>query len=228
MPPVPLSQGVARGYITLAPSAPGASHGSSCPNVLHANARPDYAVHSQDSVPPGKASREASICALRRTLTPERGRNLSKVHILQVDQRQENIDELEAGIAVGRTVEDWQMPKDSKPSDLVVWYAAGQQKYIALGWVDAIPLEVTEGPGPYRGTVARMTWIEPSVDRKKVIADCGIDGGVQSYQTIDDQSVPGFLESLGLPHLTASMRLQQLCPRCHQLKSLTGVCGNCD
>jgi hypothetical protein len=94
--------------------------------------------------------------------------------------------------------------------------------------VNATPLEATEGPGPYRGPAAHMAWIKPPADRKKVIADCGIDGGVQSYQTLEDQSVPGFLESLGLSHLTPSLRLPQLCPRRYQLKSLTGVCGNCD
>jgi hypothetical protein len=78
-----------------------------------------------------------------------------------VDRNPENIAELEDGIAAGRTVDDWQMPKGAKPGDLVIWYAAGQQKYIARGWVDAIPTEVREGPGPYRGPVAGMEWIEP-------------------------------------------------------------------
>jgi len=44
----------------------------------------------------------------------------------------------EAGVA-GRTVDDWQMPKASKPGDPVIWYAAGRREYIARGWVDAIP-----------------------------------------------------------------------------------------
>jgi hypothetical protein len=94
--------------------------------------------------------------------------------VLRVDQRLENTNELRAGVAAGRTVDDWQMPKGSKRGDLVMWYAVERQQYIARGWVDAIPTEVKEGPGPYRGPVSGMKWIEP-VDRRKVINDCSID-----------------------------------------------------
>jgi hypothetical protein len=45
------------------------------------------------------------------------------------------------------------------------------------------PAEVREDPGPYRGPIAGIERIEPRVDRRKVITDCGIDGGVESYQT---------------------------------------------
>jgi hypothetical protein len=151
---------------------------------------------------------------------------LSKVHILQVDQSPENIAELEAGIAVGRTRDDWQMPKGSQPDDLVIWYASGQQKYIAMGRVHAFPVAVTEGPGPYRGPVAHMERIGP-VDRKKVISNCGVDGGVESYQTVNDVSAEGFLKSLGLSHLVSRLKLPQLCPACHQYMPLTRVCDNC-
>jgi hypothetical protein len=72
-----------------------------------------------------------------------------------------------------------------------------------------------------------MEWIEPPVDRKKVIRDCGLDGGVESYQTVDDGLVADFLESLGLSHLTPRLRLGQLCPTCHQLMPPTGVCDYC-
>jgi hypothetical protein len=122
---------------------------------------------------------------------------LAKVHVLQVDRKPENIAELEAGVSAGRTVSDWQMPKDSRPGDLVIWYAAGRQEYVALGWVDDIPVMVKEGPGPYRGKVGRMESIKP-VDRRKVIGDCGLDGGVESYQTVDEGVVADFLDSLGL------------------------------
>ncbi|HEX9359325.1 MAG TPA: hypothetical protein VF933_36630 [Streptosporangiaceae bacterium] len=71
-----------------------------------------------------------------------------------------------------------------------------------------------------------MEWIEP-VDRRKVIRDCGFDGGVESYQTVEDELVVGFLQSLGLSHLTRGLRLAQLCPTCHQVMPLTGVCDNC-
>ena len=149
-----------------------------------------------------------------------------KVHVLQVDRNPANIAELEAGIAAGCTVGDWQMPKDAKPGDLVIWYAAGHQKYIARGWVDAIPTQVREGPGPYRGPVAGIERIE-RVDRKKVITDSGIDGGVESYQTVEDEFAAGFLKSLNLSHLIPRLRLAQLCPTCHQVMPVTGVCDNC-
>jgi hypothetical protein len=151
---------------------------------------------------------------------------LIKVHVLQVDQNPENIAELTAGVTVGRTVDRWQMPKGAKPGDFVIWYAAGRQQYIALGRVDEVPAEVNEGPGPYRGPVAGMCWIE-AVDRKKVIRDCGFDGGVESYQTVDDGIVANFLKSVGLSHLTPRLRLPKLCPTCHQVMPLTGICDNC-
>lgn len=154
-------------------------------------------------------------------------RTLIKVLVLQVDQKPGNIAELKAGVAAGRTVDDWQMPKGSGPGDLVIWYAAGRQQYIAQGWVDAIPTEVREGHGPCRGPVAGMEPIEPPVDRRKVIRDCGFDGGVESYQTVDDGLVVDFLRSLGLSHLTPRLRLAPLCPTCHQVMPLTGVCDNC-
>jgi len=62
-----------------------------------------------------------------------------RVHVLQVDRNGDNVDELNDGIAAGRTVSDWQMPKGAKPGDLVIWYAAGEQKYMARGRVDASP-----------------------------------------------------------------------------------------
>jgi hypothetical protein len=153
-------------------------------------------------------------------------RALAKVHVLQVDRKPENTAELAAGVAAGRTVDDWQMPKDSRPGDLVIWYAAGRQEYIALGWVDDIPVMVKEGPGPYRGKVGRMESIKP-VHRRKVIRDCGLDGGVESYQTVDEGLVANFLDSLGLSHLTPRLRLAQLCPTCNQVMPLTGICDNC-
>src|SRR5260370_12145430 len=99
-----------------------------------------------------------------------------KVRVLRVDQDPENTDEVAAGDAAGDTVKDsWQMPMDSAPGDLVVWYAAGRQRFVARGWVEARPRKVEKGQGqghgPYRGPVAGMRWIE-EVDRKKVIKDC--------------------------------------------------------
>lgn len=51
--------------------------------------------------------------------------------------------------------------------------------------------------------------------------------GLQSCQTVDDGLAASFLDSLGLSHLTARLRLAQLCPNCHQVMPLTGICGNC-
>jgi hypothetical protein len=164
------------------------------------------------------ASRRADIRRLERTLV--------KVHILQVDRNPANIAELRAGVDAGRTVDDWQMPKGSKPGDLVIWYAAGRQKYIAWGVVDAIPAIVREGPGPYRGPVAGMEWIEP-VDRRKVLKDCKVDGGVENYQTVAGERVVEFLESLDLSRLTPRLRLGKLCQACYQVMPLSGICDNC-
>lgn len=91
----------------------------------------------------------------------------------------------------------WQMPKDCEPGDLVVWYAAGRQKFVARGWVEARPEWVEEGFGRYRGQVAGMQWIE-EVDRKKVIKDCGFDGGHQGPQYVPDEIAVDFLRSVGL------------------------------
>lgn len=108
----------------------------------------------------------------------------------------------------------------------MIWYAAGRQEYVAWGLVDAIPAEVKEGPGPYRGPVVGMEWIEPA-DRRKVIVDCGLDGGVESYQKVEDEYAAAFLKSLNLSHLIPRLRLAQLCPTCHQVMSLTAICDNC-
>jgi len=84
------------------------------------------------------------------------------------------------------------------PGDLVVWYAAGIQKYVARGWVETRPEWVEDGfGGHYLGSVAGIQRIE-DVDRKKVINDCGFDGGRQSYQTVKDEIAADFLRSLGL------------------------------
>jgi len=121
-----------------------------------------------------------------------------KVRVLQVDKDQENTDELAAGVAAGHTDNDgWQMPRESAPGDLVVWYATGPHQFVARGWVEASPRKVEEGFGPYRGPVAGMQWIEPA-DCKKVIKDCGFDGGHQGYQTFKDEIAVDFLRSVRL------------------------------
>ena len=70
-----------------------------------------------------------------------------KVHVLKVDQNPENIAEMAAGVATGRTVDDWQMPKGSQSGDLVIWYAAGHRKYMAGDrWM---PTSIPRLPGTY-------------------------------------------------------------------------------
>jgi hypothetical protein len=121
------------------------------------------------------------------------------VHILQVNDQKENTDELARSVSIGRTETDWQMPRDARPGDVAVWYASGRNAgiYVAWGWVDGIPYHVEKGFGPYRGTVAGMRELE-EVPRQDVIAYCGVNGGVQSYQTLTDARALDFLEAVGL------------------------------
>jgi len=121
-----------------------------------------------------------------------------KVRVLQVNTDPENTGELAAAIADGHTNEDgWQMPMHSVPGDLVVWYAAGLQKFVARGWVEASPWKVKQGFGPYRGLVTGIQAIE-EVDRRKVINDCDFDGGHQGPQNVKDEIAVEFLRSVGL------------------------------
>ena len=56
-----------------------------------------------------------------------------KVRVLQVNTDAENSVELAAAVDAGHTDKDgWQMPRDSASGDLVVWYAAGRQQFVAL------------------------------------------------------------------------------------------------
>lgn len=123
---------------------------------------------------------------------------MTKVHVLQVNTDPANVADLTAAVAAGRTDEDgWQMPKNAAAGDLVVWYAAGRQQFVARGWVEQPPRSVTSGPGPFRGQVAAMRWIKP-VDRRQVMEECGVNGGIQTYQTVKDEVTVAFLRSVGL------------------------------
>jgi hypothetical protein len=130
------------------------------------------------------------------------------VHILQVNDEAENIDELDRSVRAGHTVEDWQMPKGARPGDLAVWYASGPDAgvYVAWGWVDGLPRRVTDGPGPYRGTVGRMRKLD-RVTRQDVIDYCGVNGGVQSYQTLTSDRALDFLEAVGLGLVAETVRM---------------------
>jgi len=123
---------------------------------------------------------------------------VTKVHVLQVNTDPANVADLTAAVAAGRTDQDgWQMPKNAASGDLVIWYVAGRQQFIARGWVEAPPRPVKTGPGPFRGHVVGVRGIKP-VDRRKVMEECGLNGGIQSYQTVKDEIAVAFLRSAGL------------------------------
>lgn len=130
------------------------------------------------------------------------------VHILQVNDAPENVSELDRSVRAGRTVEDWQMPKRARPGDLAVWYASGRHAgvYVAWGWVDGIPRPVQDGPGPYRGTVGGMRELA-KVTRQDVLDYCGVNGGVQSYQTLTGERALDFLEAVGLGLVAETVRM---------------------
>lgn len=127
---------------------------------------------------------------------------MTKVHVLQVNDEQKNINDLNDAIKAGHTdPEGWQMPKTAAPGDLVVWYAARRhplgQHFIALGRVEEKPSKVRQGFGPYRGQVAGIRKIEP-VDAKKVRKESRVYGGHEGPQTVPDEKAVAFLLSLGL------------------------------
>jgi hypothetical protein len=134
------------------------------------------------------------------------------VHILQVDDKKENenTDELARSVSLGHTETDWQMPKGARPGDLAVWYASGRNAgvYKAWGWVDRLPYRVEQGQshGPYRGTVANMRPLEKAT-RQDVLDHCGVNGGVQSYQTLTSDRALDFLEAVGLGLIAETVRM---------------------
>jgi hypothetical protein len=122
---------------------------------------------------------------------------VTKVHVLQVNTDPANVADLTAAVDAGRTDNDgWQMPKNAATGDLVIWYAAGRQQFIARGWVEAPARPVETGPGPFRGHVVGVRGIKP-VGRRKVMEECGLNGGIQSYQTVKDEIAVAFLRSIG-------------------------------
>jgi hypothetical protein len=68
---------------------------------------------------------------------------------------------------------------------------------VAWGWVDGVPYRVEDPHGPYRGTVAGMRKLNGAT-RQDVIDHCGVNGGVQSYQTRTDARALDFLEAVAL------------------------------
>jgi hypothetical protein len=93
--------------------------------------------------------------------------------------------------------------------------------------VDAIPGRRSgKVPARIAPPVASIERIDPRVDRKKVITDCGIDCGVESYQTVDGEFAAAFLKPLNLS-TSSRLRLAQLCPACHQVMPLASICDRC-
>jgi hypothetical protein len=122
-----------------------------------------------------------------------------KVHVLKV-RYQENLDEMEAGIRAGHTVDGWQMPKGAEPGDLAVWYAAWpDQEYRAWGWIAGAPEAGFRGSSRmYKGPVTGIRAIEP-VPRLEVAGVCGFNRDAVNplAQTVPDEIAGDFLRALG-------------------------------
>jgi len=122
-----------------------------------------------------------------------------KIHVLKV-RHQENLDEMEAGISAGHTVDGWQMPKRAEPGDLAVWYAAWpDQEYCAWGWIAGIPEAGFRGsPRMYKGPVTGIRAIKP-VPRSRVADACGFNRDAVNplAQTVPGDIADDFLRALG-------------------------------
>ncbi len=132
-----------------------------------------------------------------------------KVHVLKV-RGQDNLDEMEQGIAAGHTVDGWQMPKTAVPGDLAVWYAASpDQDYRAWGWVVGLPRAgFRESSRLYVGPVGGIQRIEPVKPRREIAEACGFnrDSVAQQAQTVPDEIADDFLRALGLPRRFVTAR----------------------
>jgi hypothetical protein len=126
-----------------------------------------------------------------------------KVRVLKVDSDMVNVDELNEGIRVGRTVDGWQMPKDSVPGDVAVWYAASpRQEYIAWGWIaDTTRPGFRGNDSLYVGPVVGMRSMEP-ISRFEAAESSGFNRDPNSVipqaQTVPDEMADAFLGALGL------------------------------
>jgi|SRR5712691_6187712 len=144
-----------------------------------------------------------------------------KVRVLKVDHDQANLDELGRGLQVGQTARGWQMPKQSSPGDIAVWYAAApRQEYIAWGWVAGTPRPGFRGNDSlYVGTVLGMRALKP-VPRLQAAELSGFNRDPNSVipqaQTVPDEMTADFLTSLSLdPRLMEQIagEMQRVLPR---------------
>ncbi len=129
-----------------------------------------------------------------------------KVRVLKVDRQSEDVDELAAGIAAGRTIGGWEMPSHARPGDMAVWYAtAPDQCYVAWGWVSGTPEPGFRGSARrYVGPVAALRPIERPVLRTEAGRTSGFnrdpDSVIPQPQTVPDHMTVAFLQALGLDH----------------------------
>jgi hypothetical protein len=71
---------------------------------------------------------------------------------------------------------------------------------------------MTDPPGPYRGTVSPLRVLEP-VTRQAVIDACGVNGGIQTYQTLSGERALAFLDAVGLGLVAETVRMLSLSQR---------------
>lgn len=126
-----------------------------------------------------------------------------KVRVLKVDNDQGNLGELAACIAVGHTVDNWEMPKHSEPGDIAVWYASSpRQAFVAWGWVSGDTEPGFRGnPGRYTGPVEGVRALQPEVPRMRLASETGYfqdpNSVVSRPQTVPDELASAVLRSLG-------------------------------
>src|ERR1039457_952438 len=133
-----------------------------------------------------------------------------KVIVLKVKGK-ENLEEVDDGVEAGHTFNrglgGWQMPKDARPGDLAIWYAASpDQDYRAYGWVSGVPCKPEGQAVKYYGTVAGVRSLIP-VSRTKVAAASGFNetGVGQLAETVRDR-VDDFLLAVGFPRRFVAAR----------------------
>lgn len=133
------------------------------------------------------------------------------VHIVQVSTNEpEEMTRLRRDVAEGYTADCWQIGKEAKAGDLVIWYAtgrpeAGGQAYTAWGYAGREkPHPVTKGErfGPYQGPVYGLQWLPEPIDAGSIRDRIGVYGGHRiGAQYVPPDKVIPFLQALQLlPH----------------------------
>lgn len=130
------------------------------------------------------------------------------VHIVQVSTSDPaEMTRLERDVAQGYTGDCWQIGKEAKAGDLVIWYATskastGGQTYVAWGYAGRKrPHRVPEGEpfGPYQGPVRGLQWLPEPIDAAGIRDKIGVYGGHrQGHQYVPSDKVIPFLQALQL------------------------------